>query len=277
MMRALSGVMDRNIVVAWQLASRKRWPWGRSSIDEQINSILRDVGRSGEPLAIPRFIALCLDERIRIAEAAALAVAELLGSVTVRDLIELDLMFRKGSACGHECFLWRDMGPKVVARLSYLENGAAVVQCAMSHPDGYVREEAIRRSSICADGRELQFLLLRLNDWVQSVRQAAGEALRARLSERHIPDLIDALPLLERMRGWGRMHDEAVVAAIHRLLDGPAGETFLLAACRSERLDVRRAAVRRLGVRGGRHQESVLAAALADTDASTGLWAAGMC
>lgn len=80
-----------------------------------------------------------------------------------------------------------------------------------------MREEAIRRSATSADGSEIPFLLLRSNDWVKPVREAAQSALRARLAPAHVPDLVKALPMLDAMHRWGRLGSSNIVDDIEQL------------------------------------------------------------
>ena len=77
------------------------------------------------------------------------------------------------------------------------EGYRALLICGSAHQNGYIRERCLR---CLADQTEvLQFVLLRLNDWVPEVRQAARQILPAVLAndKTHIPS---AMPFVEHVR-----------------------------------------------------------------------------
>ncbi|HUQ03394.1 MAG TPA: hypothetical protein VM261_12915 [Kofleriaceae bacterium] len=246
----------------------------RSDPRTALGSIVRD----GDPWVIPRIIGLVLDERRDVAEAAGDAVAALRQHVGVRDLGLFDRAFRGLPEWGHPLNMrWTRLRPDALRALASLRAGPVLLQLAMCHADGFVREEAIRRSATCADGSEVGFLLVRANDWVKPIRELAQAALRARLRVENIPDLVAALPLLDAMHGWGRLGGRAIVDEIEELLARPSAVPALVAATRSPDRRARRGAYRRL-LDGAQlsldETRDLFASALRDRDTRLGAWAA---
>jgi HEAT repeat protein len=237
-----------------------------------VEARLHAIAEAREPLAIPRVIGLVRHRRRAVAEAAAHAVAALRELVPVRHLSLLDHAFR-GLAMWTtpERHRWRELRPEDLPAIAALAAGPALVQLAMCHPSGYVREEAIRRSAAATsiDPSTIAFLLLRTNDWVSPVRVAATQALRAWLTPENVPLLLGALPIIDAMRGWGRLGPANIVDEIESLLGHPAARGALLAAAAAPDPFVRRGAYRRL-VQSDR---DVIAAALRDADPAIRAWA----
>ena len=234
-----------------------------------IQSVLDRIVDAGEPFVIPRIIALALDRRRGLAEAVGDAVGRLLRSVSVRDVGMFDRAFRAVAPFTHrDCWPWDDLSPDDLGQVASLASGPALLQLAMCHPRGRVREAAIRRAATCADGGELAFLLLRTNDWVAPVREAALTALRVRLTIEHASDLVAALPMLDAMAGWGRLGSSGIRDQIESLLRDPRAVPALRAVCASSDPAVRRGAYRRLLAAGhtGDAEHDIVVAALRDPD-----------
>jgi HEAT repeat protein len=245
--QALTAGTQRLIVELYRLANMRTWfSSGRSRADE-IASLLQRIADTCEPLAIPRIISLALDGRREIAEAAGHAVKKLSDLVNARDLSMFDRAFRDLSPWANpESARWRELRPTDLRSIAALSSGPTLLQLAMCHPSGYVREEAIRRSATCADGSEVAFLLLRANDWVKPVRDLAHSALRARLRVEHVPDLVAALPIIDVMHRWSRLGPPNIVGEIEQFLRDPCAVRGLMGALSSPDRFIRRGAYRRL-------------------------------
>jgi len=69
---------------------------------------------------------------------------------------------------------WRRLEPRELAKwVGPGEPGILLIRLSSFHPNGFVREEALRRLGLIEDGTELPYLLLRLSDWVPQVQAAA--------------------------------------------------------------------------------------------------------
>jgi len=102
-----------------------------------------------------------------------------------------------------------------------VESAAYVVLAC--HRDGFVRESIVMMLAQRHDGGELVPLLLRANDWVPQVRDAAIAALRARIKPEYVPHWVRALALVGWLRRTGRANNAPLVEAVFALLSsGPA-------------------------------------------------------
>ncbi len=110
---------------------------------------------------------------------------------------------------------------------------------ASFHASGYVRQSAIACLDRVTSGGEIPFLLLRLNDWVASVRQQAEEAIARRLTAAHRDCYLQNLSLVERLRGRRRATQSPTLAEIEHLL-GSDLPKLLAAALASQPRVVRR-------------------------------------
>src|SRR5688500_7969966 len=108
-----------------------------------------------------------------------------------------------------------------IRRLAWKAPGwrRAALRLATMHPDGRVRQKAIRRLG----ARDARCLLLRVNDWVPEVRAAARRAL-ARCDA---TALVSALPLLERARQWQRVGDRRLLDEVEASIPQEALEAGL--------------------------------------------------
>ena len=75
----------------------------------------------------------------------------------------------------------------------------ALLLCGSAHPNGYFREKCLK---LLADQREvLQFILIRMNDWVPAIRRTAWGILQELLGQNmSCAELIQAMPFVEFVR-----------------------------------------------------------------------------
>lgn len=88
--------------------------------------------------------------------------------------------------------------------LSYLseEQYVAALSFGTFHRDGYCRQACVEALKEWKDS--LPYLVLRLNDWVQAVRDSAYNSILYRISVCEITELFSALPVLDKVRNSGR-------------------------------------------------------------------------
>lgn len=236
---------------------------------EDIIAAARAIGaaRAIEPL--PSLLKYVLNPRYgRIVPVAAQAIREALEHAPPASLVDIDRRVR---------LVMRDSSRERLVPDSTTfaaEDAWAVFGLASSHPNGFVREAAVRSLDAIDSGSEVPFLILRMNDWVKPIRSLARDAMDGRLRVPKMFALVDAMPLLLRLSAWKRDKHDSFVRSVLRLL-----RTDECRAAREHGLASRDALVRReifalsLGVdpNGAR---DVLSRAMADPDGSNRLWAA---
>ena len=190
--------------------------------------------RAEKELALPDVLPMVLSADPAVAEAAAARIEGELGGLAPRALVSADEK-RRGS------YLWIAIGggygvnPADVSRM----RGADVLGLASMHPNGHVREAAVRELDVASTGGELPYLLVRLNDWVEPVRRRARVAVRRRLTPEYAPRLVRNLWLAERLEACGRDDHAPLLTEIRTFLRGP-GRTALAGGIGSSDLWVRR-------------------------------------
>jgi HEAT repeat protein len=228
--------------------------------------LVRAFAASRDPRDLPPVVRLVLAPEPSVAKEAAALINEYLAGLTPRELLVLDEVMR------HR-FWWttqprerpNDIGAADVPRLR--ANGTPALGLASFHASGYVREAAVRELATMHGGTELPYLLIRLNDWVEPVRDAAYEALRARLVPAYAPHLVRSLWLVERLERCGRAGHEALVGRVHELLASPAGRSALRDALAADERWLRRSCCRLLLDPPAEDGPEIIRMAMRDEDA----------
>jgi HEAT repeat protein len=145
---------------------------------------------------------------------------------------------------------------------------------ASFHHSGYVREEAVKRLNRITTGIEIPFLLIRLDDWVSSVRDAAQKAINSRLNPAYCSSFITNLALIARLEATAKVHSEQFVKGIKELLQRAECQSGLTEALSSSDRFIRRASFRLAINSKGRNLSEVLRQALNYNDTVIRLWAA---
>lgn len=194
--------------------------FGRAGRMKRSLQALRDLR---EPAAIPALLDYLVDKEAEVAAEAGATAEELMAQVPRELLPTLDEGMRAAQGWCYEC---EDRRPSAVDRqtlhrLPPCESSPVALGLVSCHWSGYVREGAVQRlDRESSSGREIPFLLLRLDDWVDAVRSAAESAVRRRLTEDHRAVFLDHLPLFVRLRQRSRSADSPVRVEVQRLLQG---------------------------------------------------------
>lgn len=123
---------------------------------------------------------------------------QLLEALPVERVIELDVALRSGRYYSSE---WWEL---TAASIAWRER--EFIALASCHPNGYIREAALRAFS----GRPelFPFVIVRLSDWVEPVRAVAAALFRAQVELLDAETLVDCLGLIERVRRGERFREE---------------------------------------------------------------------
>ncbi|MDT7858422.1 hypothetical protein RQM47_17360 [Rubrivirga sp. S365] len=239
-----------------------RWP---GTPDPRV-ATLAELGRLAERSTLPHLLGP-LVEGGDVGVAAASAVGSILRTIPVGDLPRVETEVRRqvswwGVRAGQT---WLDLIPHGLDRKAPGGRLQTPYYGMVSfHPSGYVREAAVDALADEGSGRELPYLVLRLNDWVGPVRRAAERAVRDRLVDEYAEAWGQALPLVlglsDRQRHDAGDLEVQVVALLSA--DGDALRSVLMARDRT----VRRAAVRVALDAGGAAGNAAAELASGDSD-----------
>lgn len=241
-------------------------------------SLLLKVGESKELAALIEILPFVLSKKRDIAEAAATAVDEMIRESTARELQWLDYAMRRRSPYSGESFYeWHKMSPeRLLSFERFAETSVSLLGMASFHQSGYVREAAINRLALITTGAELPYILLRVNDWVSHVRDAANEAIQARLKPDYAPSFLENHTLVSRLEEAGRADHRPLVQRIYKLVQSGECRNALLESLKSEDRYIRRASFKMaLGLSSSeRDLPAVVSLALKEKDTVVRVWAA---
>jgi HEAT repeat protein len=127
---------------------------------------------------------------------------------------------------------WRNLTVAWVAKQEWPERVTALFSM---HPNGYIREEALRKLAPSVESTDsLPFLLLRLNDWVPSIRERAKELVSKMLSKQNTRDWMPVLGLATQLQSRSRVDHRWLEDAIASMFLRPASRSSLFEAARSK-------------------------------------------
>ena len=246
-------------------------PWlKRLGRDEHKVRALSALVDHASPSIVPHIAPLVFARSTEVRRAAALVLDRALAVSTPRDLLELDKVCRQ--RCRHPGPWGNDWDTLSPLRLSLLEKwgrvGPGALGVASFHASGYVREAAVKHLDASAEGRELAFLLVRLNDWVPPVALRARAAVERRILPAHARAWLAWFPLLLRLGTKTRQSPGDLVDRVLSLLRAPKQRTVLLTALSTENRLTRRFALQLLsGVHSTPDERAgILTTALHDHD-----------
>lgn len=172
----------------------------------------------------------------RVATNAARSAHKLVAGATANDLVRLsDVLRHRASYSGDYLYEWQKLSPGELGKLEQFEDeSVSLIGIASFHANGYVREAAIKRLALITSGAELPFLILRANDWVAVIREAAYQAIRARLEPKYARGFKKNLTLLSRLEQAGRSDHQPLVQEIYRFLQSGDCRTALLESLDSD-------------------------------------------
>lgn len=167
---------------------------------------------------------------------------------------------------------WENLRPSDVGRLAQSQFVTSLVGLSSFHFSGYVRETAVEELARQHSGKELPFLLIRLNDWVPQVRDVAARAVWARIEPAYAAHFLANIGLVLRL-GDCRRAEKQLVEDVRVLLKRPECKEVLRAGMASKDRTVRRTSFRLAAEADPKARSSLIRAALADSDAVARSWA----
>jgi len=162
---------------------------------------------------------------------------------------------------------WARLKP---AELPNLAKSAAsrssIAGLATFHENGHVREAAVRYLNEIDDGSEVPFLLLRLKDWVDPVRDAAIAAIQRRLTPSRLGHFVRNIYIIFRLTEWKRAGRDDVVRWLMGQLVEEQNQQTLRSLLESPDALIRRPAFRLALEIGGENCKCLVLAGLKSED-----------
>jgi hypothetical protein len=181
-------------------------------------STLRELETLGEVLVAPLLLPFVFDSERETAERVAGVIRALLAGRAPSAALELEEASRSvyGYA-GIDHSDWFAMTAKDVGRAAALHDPAALVGVATFHSSGYVRHAAVLALDAMPGYLGIPYLLVRLNDWVTPVADAAKRAILRRTGD-WASTWIECLPLVARLGYATRRQHAEVIDAVFTTL-----------------------------------------------------------
>lgn len=149
-------------------------------------------------------------------------VVEHLAEASPLELAFLDKRVRETSSYRPPELEWLTISPKELGDiLTSASSSAELLGLASFHPSGYIRELALRRLTQITSGRELPFLLLRLNDWVAPVSDLALTAVQGRITPQYADAFVRNILLVFNLAEQKRRQHGPMLSAVVELLRRP--------------------------------------------------------
>jgi hypothetical protein len=214
-----------------------------SCFDKQLNENLKAL-QGGDYGKIPWIFSVFYGEHAASKRAAAKALSGILPRLSFDDIVRIDMRMRQTTSMEWH-FDWASL------RIEHLFTPAmdknerrAVLIFASFSPNGFLREQAVRLLGEC-DGT-LPYVILRQNDWVAQIRQAAAEAFDKRLRNLSDGELLHAMPFAEKSKRGGRSSRQGHIDRFFNELAAPAHRDDLLKGLRGDNVRTRRMCIHAL-------------------------------
>jgi HEAT repeat protein len=167
---------------------------------------------------------------------------------------------------------WYEFRPSGVKHLAQSKFATSLVGLASFHNSGYVRAAAVKELASLHTGKELPFLLIRLNDWVAEIRDAATQAVRERMEPAYAIHFLANISLVLRLRSCGRV-DKHFVDEICHLLKSPECNGVLQEGMISVDKIIRRISFQLAAEADPSSRAAIIRAAMMDSDQIARCWA----
>jgi len=208
-----------------------------------------------------------------VASTDAAEVHQLISELSPLDLAALDQRVRGYDSNGYYTGQdWHSLGPSGVRRLARSKFAVSLVGLTSFHYSGYVRQTSVDELARQRNGKELPFLLIRLNDWVSQVREAATAAVRTRLEPAYAVHFLVNMALVLRLRNCGRV-DRRTVEEVSALLKRPECKDVLQCGMTSKDRTIRRISFQLAAEADPSTRTAIIRAVMTDRDAIARSWA----
>lgn len=183
------------------LLSRKR----RNIFVEELDKI-QDV----DNIRLMKYLlVLCFDKDFVVASKALKHLKRIIDDLTIKELLFFAEHFRSSYYYySIDCEIEKNYREANKYRFDltncFGKEAIYILSVLTLHPNGYVREDALKKLSEFENGFKIKFIMIRVNDWVKEVRNLANKELIKYIRDDYLKDIIECLPIIDRMNSWGR-------------------------------------------------------------------------
>lgn len=236
--------------------------------------LIQELEESGEPGLLPDLVNYL--SRCKYGEESALkdCINTLLSRIRLDQLMEFDVWFR--AAFTHwwrDQAIWLKLNPGDLSKYTQSDDWGVLCLASM-HSNGRVREAALKLLSHRRNLVVLAVILIRVNDWVEPVRELAIRIVKAWIQPDYSHRIIQCLPVILRLEQCKRIPQQWLIDAIGELLTRSESQEALQSGLESPQRSVRRACMRFASAAKVPSLQKILYAALDDKDLMIRFWAA---
>lgn len=215
-----------------------------SSIDIEraradVTAALDDAALAGDPILIPFLLNHLFNRDAAVRESVERCVSVLTRRMPPDKLPGFEQQLRDNYVA---MWTWHRLGIEQVRAHEWpIELWALFTM----HPCGYIREAAVTQIATHSDASlSVPILLVRLNDWVPQVRDAASAAVQRLIQTAPVTDWVPSIGLLGTLRGRSRADHTLIERQIAAVFLRPDNREHFIAAIRSPDRKTSRWAVR---------------------------------
>jgi hypothetical protein len=245
------------------------WPvGGPGQLRPTRAEILGQLELAGEPAVVPQLVLFGMTANPEERKRADGVAASILDSLDIVRLMDFGSSLRRHSyPLKGDLARWAKLTAAELHAFGTPQVTAPVLVGAASfHANGRVRETAVRILDEADTGAELRFLLIRLNDWVESVRSAAECAVQRRFKPEYADAFARNADLIERLAYWGRADHSSLLRWIFEFLRAPDSVRAVLVFLETGNVASRRVLYRVLLDSGRPCDPRLIERALTDSD-----------
>jgi hypothetical protein len=203
---------------------------------EQLKKHLKLL-EEGDTRAIPWLFCIFAGKHDPFKAIVAKALCAVLDNLTFDEVVRVDEQMRQTTSM--EWFIdWRMVS--VESFFTHKMNDSdrcAVTVFASFNPNGFIRERAVKMMKDYSG--TLPYIILRQNDWVNQVRQAAMEASDYRMKNLSAGELLSALPFAAKLSRSGRAYHDINMTCFFSALTSSANAAVLAQGLAAPNIRVR--------------------------------------
>jgi HEAT repeat protein len=172
---------------------KQNWFFGKGNLDERLIALTK-ISENGSPTVIHSLIPFLKDKNAAIRNATCNTIIGLFAKIKTK----------KGyyNALRHCDLSKSDL--ELYQSIFTQEQAIQLLSIASLNRNGYIREEAVKQLSLSGNEKAVPFIVYRLADWVQAVRQSALQGINHFKKPRFIHVIVDHLTIFEWLQKVGR-------------------------------------------------------------------------
>lgn len=213
--------------------------WFSQRLEENIKRL-----NDGDTKSIPWIFCVFAESSDIHKRKAAKALCSILEKVNFSQICQIDILMRQTTSTGWSIRWDNYRVENFLLRKMTVDEKRAILIFSSFHPNGYIREQAIR--FLYSYDLTLPYLILRQNDWVKQVRQAAFSSFTMRISTASNEELLRSLPFVEKLLRGARVSHLECVSAFFEQLNHPSRQKVLAEGLASPEVPIRRACINAL-------------------------------